>query len=174
MAWLGPWLPYFSGVKSLPTVSARCGAIHKMTNCKCWLSHWWHYVLSNRPLWWNSCWGQRVWLHAVPNDTVRRPTQSQSEARFNTCRVRIEMTFEVIKARWNCLCGLRVKPERASQIITACVVLHNIATIRKERAPHVPLVADYVVYPITVDHATGTAVRRAISNQVFGYFFCFI
>ena len=78
------------------------------------------------------------------------------------------MTFGVIKARWKCLCGLRVKPERASQIITACVVLHNIATIRKERAPHVPLVADDVVDPITVDHPTGTAVRRAIANQFFG------
>ena len=61
-----------------------------------------------------------------------------------------------------------VKPERASQIITACVVLHNIATIRKERAPLVPLVADDVVDPITVDHPTGTAVRRAIANQFFG------
>ena len=98
--------------------------------------------------------------------------QSESEARFNralsTGRVRIEMTFGILKARWNCLRGLRVKPERGSQIITACVVLHNIASIRKERAPHVPLVADDVVDPITVDHPTGTAVRRAITNQFFG------
>ena len=97
--------------------------------------------------------------------------QSESEARFNralsTCRVSIEMTFGVIKARLNCLRGLRVKPERGSQIIPACVVLHNIATIRKERAPHVPLVADDVVDPITMDHPTGTAVRRAIANQFF-------
>ena len=85
-----------------------------------------------------------------------------------TCRVRIEMTFGVIKAHWNCLRGLRVKPERGSQIIPACVVLHNIATIRKERAPHVPLVADDVVDPITMDHPTGTAVRRAIANHFFG------
>ena len=100
--------------------------------------------------------------------------QSESEARFNralsTCRVRIEMTFGIIKACWNCLRSLRVKPERESQIITACVVLHNIATIRKERAPHVPLVADDVVDPIKVDPPTGTAVRRAITNQ----FFCFV
>ncbi|KAK0133282.1 putative nuclease HARBI1 [Merluccius polli] len=44
--------------------------------------------------------------------------QMPSEARFNralsTCRVKIEMTFGVIKARFNCLRGLRVKPERAN------------------------------------------------------------
>ena len=98
--------------------------------------------------------------------------QTPSEACFNralsTCRVKIEMTFGVIQARFNCLCGLRVKPERASQIITACVVLHNIATIRKERTPHVPLVADDVVDPITIDHPTGVAVRQAITAQFFG------
>ena len=98
--------------------------------------------------------------------------QTPSEARFNralsTCRVKIEMTFGVLKARFNCLRGLRVKPERASQIITACVVLHNIATIRKERTPHVPLVADDVVDPITIDHPTGVAVRQAITAQYFG------
>ena len=97
---------------------------------------------------------------------------SPPEARFNralrTCQVRIEMTFGIIKACWNCLCGLRVKPERESQITTACVVLHNVATIRNERAPHVPLVADDVVDPITVDHPTGVAVRQAITNQFFG------
>ena len=48
------------------------------------------------------------------------------------------------------------------------MVLHNIATFRKERAPHVPLVADDVVDPITVDHHTGVTVRQAITNQFFG------
>ena len=51
------------------------------------------------------------------------------------------MTFGVIKSRFNCLRGLRVSPERACETVVACVVLHNIAVIRKERAPHVPLVA---------------------------------
>ncbi|KAK0142835.1 putative nuclease HARBI1 [Merluccius polli] len=98
--------------------------------------------------------------------------QTPSEASFNralsTCRVKIEMTFGVMKARFNCLRGLRVKPERASQIITACVVLHNIATIRKERTPHVQLAAEDVVDPITIDHPTGVAVRQAITAQYFG------
>ena len=40
----------------------------------------------------------------------------------------------------------------------------------QERAPHVPLVADNVMDPTTVDHPTGAAVRRAISNQFFGLF----
>ena len=93
--------------------------------------------------------------------------QSQSGARYNralsTFQVRIEITFGVNKASWNCLRALR-----ASQIITA--MLHNIAKICKERAPHVPLVADNVMDPTTVDHPTGAAVRRAISNQFFGLF----
>ncbi|KAK0148314.1 putative nuclease HARBI1 [Merluccius polli] len=104
--------------------------------------------------------------------TLYGDPQTPSEARFNralsTCRVRIEMTFGVIKSRFNCLRGLRVMPERASQIITECVVLHNIATIRKERTPHVLLVADDVVDPMTIDHPTGVAVRQAITTQSFG------
>ncbi|CAJ1061262.1 putative nuclease HARBI1 [Xyrichtys novacula] len=52
-------------------------------------------------------------------------------------RVRIEMTFGVIKARFNCLRGLRMAPERACRVIAACVVLHNIAAIQRERVPPV-------------------------------------
>ena len=86
---------------------------------------------------------------------------------LSKCRVRIEMSFGVIKSRFNCLRSLRVSPERACQIISACVVLHNIATIRKERAPHVPLVALDIVDPITLDHPTGAAIRQAITTQFF-------
>ena len=46
-------------------------------------------------------------------------------------RVRIEMTFGILKARFNCL---RVAPDRACKIVAACVVLHNIAAIRKRGA----------------------------------------
>ena len=68
------------------------------------------------------------------------------------------MTFGILKARFTCLRGLRVAPERACRIITACVVLHNIATMRKERAPPANPQPPDVVDPITLDYPTGRAV----------------
>uniref|UniRef100_A0A672KKR7 DDE Tnp4 domain-containing protein n=1 Tax=Sinocyclocheilus grahami TaxID=75366 RepID=A0A672KKR7_SINGR len=44
-------------------------------------------------------------------------------------------TFGQLKGRFQCLKSLRVAPDRACNIIVACAVLHNIATIRKERTP---------------------------------------
>lgn len=97
--------------------------------------------------------------------------QTPAENRFNVAlgrsRVKIEMTFGVIKSRFNCLRGLRVSPDRAANIISACAVLHNIAVIRKERAPHVPLVASDITDPITLNHPTGIAVRQAITQQYY-------
>ncbi|MBN3301286.1 HARB1 nuclease, partial [Amia calva] len=65
--------------------------------------------------------------------------QTREQIKYNVThkntRVRIEITFGVIKARFACLQGLRVRLERACEVVVACVVLHNIATIRKERAP---------------------------------------
>ncbi|XP_057689511.1 putative nuclease HARBI1 [Corythoichthys intestinalis] len=97
--------------------------------------------------------------------------QSKAQRTFNhahsVTRVRMENTFGILKARFSCLKGLRVKPARACQTIAACVVLHNIATIRKERVPvHNPLPPD-VTDPMTLDHPTGRAVRDAIAEQFF-------
>uniref|UniRef100_A0A668A926 Putative nuclease HARBI1 n=1 Tax=Myripristis murdjan TaxID=586833 RepID=A0A668A926_9TELE len=103
----------------------------------------------------------------TPYPDPATPSQSRFNVALGKCRVRIEMTFGVIKSRFNCLRGLRVRPERACKIIAACVVLHNIAIIRKERAPHVPLVAPDEVDPVTVDHPTGAAIRQAITVQFF-------
>uniref|UniRef100_UPI003AB07963 putative nuclease HARBI1 n=1 Tax=Centroberyx gerrardi TaxID=166262 RepID=UPI003AB07963 len=93
------------------------------------------------------------------------------QTRFNVAlartRARIEMTFGILNARFTCLHGLRVAPDRACRIVTACVVLHNIATIRKERAPPVNPQPPDVVDPITLDHPTGRAVREAITQQFF-------
>ncbi len=94
------------------------------------------------------------------------PPQSHFNVALGKCRVRIEMTFGVIKCRFNCLRGLRVRPERVCGIIIACVVLHNIAMMRKERTPHVPLVAADVVDPVT-DHPTGAAIRQALTANYF-------
>ncbi|MBN3304703.1 HARB1 nuclease, partial [Amia calva] len=97
--------------------------------------------------------------------------QTREQIKYNMAhsntRVRIEMTFGVIKARFACLQGLWVCVERACEVVAACVVLHNIATIRKERAPcQLPMPPD-VVDPVTLDHPTGRAVREAITNQFF-------
>ncbi|XP_055058698.2 putative nuclease HARBI1 [Misgurnus anguillicaudatus] len=80
----------------------------------------------------------------------------------------IKRTFSILKARFSCLHDLRVSPERASQIVGACAVLHNIATIRKEQVPqeyHEP--ADDVVDPISREHPAGRAVRDDITAQYF-------
>uniref|UniRef100_A0A8C9Z0P6 Harbinger transposase-derived nuclease n=1 Tax=Sander lucioperca TaxID=283035 RepID=A0A8C9Z0P6_SANLU len=58
-------------------------------------------------------------------------------------------------------------PDQACQIVTACVVLHNVATIRKERAPPVSQQPPDVVDPITIDYPTGRAMREAITEQFF-------
>ncbi|XP_033995006.1 putative nuclease HARBI1 [Trematomus bernacchii] len=95
-------------------------------------------------------------------DPGEGPQTSFNVAHAKT-RVRIEMTFGILKARFTCLRGLRVAPERACRIITACVVLHNIATMRKERGPPANPQPPDVVDPITLDYPTGRAVREAIA-----------
>ncbi|MBN3307243.1 HARB1 nuclease, partial [Amia calva] len=92
------------------------------------------------------------------------PQGTKYNVAHSNTRVRIEMTFGVIKA---CLQGLRVCVERACEVVEACVVLHNIATIRKERAPcQLPMPPD-VVDPVTLVHRTRRAIREAITNQFF-------
>jgi len=65
------------------------------------------------------------------------------QQRFNVAhcrtRARVEMTIGLLKARFQCLHHLRVTPERACDIIVACVVLHNIAIIRGEQHPALQL-----------------------------------
>ncbi|KAL7888496.1 hypothetical protein AOLI_G00034700 [Acnodon oligacanthus] len=53
-------------------------------------------------------------------------------------RARVETTVWILKVRFQCLRGLRVTPERACDIIVACVVLHNTATITGEQHPAIP------------------------------------
>ncbi|XP_062327791.1 putative nuclease HARBI1 [Osmerus eperlanus] len=70
------------------------------------------------------------------HDPEPGPQQWYNVAHCRT-RARVEMTIGILKARFQCLRRLRVKPERACDIIVACVVLHNIATIRGEQHPAV-------------------------------------
>ena len=64
-----------------------------------------------------------------------------SQQRFNVAHTRttawVEMTIGILRAWFQCLRKLRVTPERACNIILACVVLHNNASVRGEQHPAV-------------------------------------
>lgn len=91
--------------------------------------------------------------------------QNHFSVALSKTRVKIEMTFGILKARFNCLRRLRVSPERASQIVAAWTIMHNIATIRKERLPPQDRLLPDEIDPITLDHPAGTTVRDAITAQ---------
>ncbi len=83
-------------------------------------------------------------------------------------RARIEMTIGILKSRFQCLHKLRVTPERACDIIVACVVLHNIATIRGEQHPAVQLNDPEDDHPFyAADLQDGRAVRDLICRNYF-------
>ncbi|XP_069105078.1 putative nuclease HARBI1 [Argopecten irradians] len=61
----------------------------------------------------------------------------RSQERFNSSlcrtRVRVEQTFGVLKARFPCLrFGLRMAPECAVTVTSACIILHNIGILRSD------------------------------------------
>uniref|UniRef100_A0AAY4B9B9 Putative nuclease HARBI1 n=1 Tax=Denticeps clupeoides TaxID=299321 RepID=A0AAY4B9B9_9TELE len=86
------------------------------------------------------------------------PQQCYNVAHCKTL-ARVEMTIGILKARFQCLRMLRVTPERACDIIVACVVLHNIATIRGEEFP-TPFPDDADINPNhPADVQDGRAVR---------------
>uniref|UniRef100_UPI0037E7A495 putative nuclease HARBI1 n=1 Tax=Semicossyphus pulcher TaxID=241346 RepID=UPI0037E7A495 len=91
------------------------------------------------------------------------------QQRFNVAhcrmRARVEMTIGLLKARFQCLCHLRVTPERACDIIVACVVLHNIATIRGEQHPALQIEAEDPIP--AADMQDGRAVRDVICHNHF-------
>ncbi|XP_051500407.1 putative nuclease HARBI1 [Myxocyprinus asiaticus] len=99
-------------------------------------------------------------------DPEKKP-QHDFNAALSQTRAKIETTFGILKGRFNCLHELRVSPERASQIVGACAILHNIATIRKEREPHEYNLSPDDVDPVTLDHPAGKAVRDEITTQYF-------
>ncbi|XP_067273706.1 putative nuclease HARBI1 isoform X2 [Pseudorasbora parva] len=103
----------------------------------------------------------------TPHPDPHTGPQNRFNVALSKTRVKIEMTFGILKARFNCLRRLRVSPERASQIVAACAILHNIATIRKERVPPQNQLLPDEIDPITLDHPAGAAVRDAITTQYF-------
>ena len=71
----------------------------------------------------------------TPYTNPTTPAQRVYNFAHYKTRFRIEMTFGLLKSRFQCLKGLRVAPDRACSICVACAVLHNIANIRRERMP---------------------------------------
>ncbi|XP_041645242.1 putative nuclease HARBI1 isoform X2 [Cheilinus undulatus] len=96
---------------------------------------------------------------------------SGPQQRFNVAhrrtRAPVETTIGLLKTRFQCLRHLRVTPERACDIIVACVVLHNIATIRGEQQPALQLqnLDEDPIHP--ADTEDGRAVRDAVCRSHF-------
>ncbi|KAK0141461.1 putative nuclease HARBI1 [Merluccius polli] len=93
------------------------------------------------------------------------PQQHFNVAHCRT-RARVEMTLGILKSRFQCLQKLRVTPERACDIIVACVVLHNIAIIRGEQHPAVQIIDPADDHPIPApDVQDGRAARDLIARN---------
>ena len=100
------------------------------------------------------------------SDPEPGPQQRFNAAHCRT-RARVEMAIGILKSRFQCL-QLRVTPERACDIIVACVVLHNIAIIRGEQHPAVQTndpEDDHPIHPADVQD--GRAVRDLITRNYF-------
>ncbi|XP_041707290.1 putative nuclease HARBI1 [Coregonus clupeaformis] len=89
-----------------------------------------------------------------------------NEALYET-RACIKTTFTTLRARFGCLKGLWVSPQSACDIIVACMVLHNVAIIRKEAPPCFSWMPRNKPEPVYCDHQDGTAIRDSIAAQLF-------
>ncbi|CAM4512426.1 unnamed protein product [Leuciscus chuanchicus] len=102
----------------------------------------------------------------TPFTDPQQAQQAYNHAHART-RARVEMTFGLLKARFHCLHKLRVSPVRACDITVACAVLHNVACLRKERAPRVPPAMDWDNPAIFPDDDSGRLLR---DQYVLNYF----
>uniref|UniRef100_A0A3Q2PDQ6 Putative nuclease HARBI1 n=1 Tax=Fundulus heteroclitus TaxID=8078 RepID=A0A3Q2PDQ6_FUNHE len=110
----------------------------------------------------------RVTYFMTPFPDPNSGPQTRYIAALARTRARIEMTFGQLKQRFQCLKSLRVAPDRACDIIVACVILHNIATIRKERIPVVGMQPDDDdLQPVHLDQPSGRAARDRIVEHHF-------
>ena len=129
---------------------------------------WWHFVLTGEfsgVLLGDRGYACQPFL-LTPYTDPQEAQQAYNHAHART-RARIEMTFGLLKARFQCLHHLRVSPLRACDITVACAVLHNVACLRKERAPRVPSHVDWDNPAIFPDDDSGRLVR---DQYVLNYF----
>ncbi|XP_071387553.1 putative nuclease HARBI1 [Centroberyx affinis] len=101
--------------------------------------------------------------------TAYQEPQTEAQRNYNVAhahtRACIEMAFGLIKTRFQCLNHLRVTPQRACDITVACVVLHNIACLRRERLPRVVVEEDWGNEAIFDDNETGRPERVLEGSQ---------
>ena len=110
------------------------------------------------------CWATGA-IPVYPNTLHRPHSAGTEEVAHCKTRVRIEMTFGLLKSHFQCLKGLRVAPDRACDICVACAVLHNIAIIRRERMPAIAPEDNWEqIDPAAFENADGRAVRDLYSN----------
>ncbi|XP_015226372.1 PREDICTED: putative nuclease HARBI1 [Cyprinodon variegatus] len=106
------------------------------------------------------------WLLTPYPDPEPGPQQNFNRAHCKT-RARVDKTIGLLKARFQCLHYLRVTPERARDIIAACVVLHNIAIIRGEQHPALHM-EDFDDEPLHLPaNQDGREVRDAVCKDHF-------
>ncbi|XP_053341020.1 putative nuclease HARBI1 [Clarias gariepinus] len=103
--------------------------------------------------------------------TPYQEPQTEAQHRYNIAhartRGRIEMAFGLIKSRFQCLKHLRVTPPRACDIVVACVVLHNIACLRRERQPRIVEEEDWGNEAVLEENETGRLIRDTYANNYF-------
>ena len=108
----------------------------------------------------------------TPYPNPATPPQSRYNHALEQTRVKIENTFAILKNRWGGLHGgLRCSPSRASKIITACAMLHNIALEANDRGEDFDAVNQdrlpQVQHVNRDDLAAGRARRDFIANTYF-------
>ena len=99
---------------------------------------------------------------------------TRKERRFNatlkTCRSSVERAIGQLKRRFYCLkSGLRIQPDKACLIISACVILHNIAKKLGEEDFEGDDDIQYDCDPVdpAEDASDGKIVRQHITNTFF-------
>ena len=116
------------------------------------------------------------WLMTPFATVTCDPQQRYNNAHIAT-RGTIERINGVLKRRFACLNYLRVEPKQACNIISACIVLHNIAQLRRvplneDILDRPPLEAEVPQLqppppPHQADEPAGRAVRNAMVNLYF-------
>lgn len=126
----------------------------------------------------------RPWLLTVANDDETNSPEERFNNTFKKIRATIERCNGVLKMRFRCLSKQRVlhyTPEKATKIINACVVLHNMCIQSNFDLPHYledqdidlgvmdPLDTSSTITLNTTnsDLAAGRALRTRIINNYF-------
>ena len=115
-------------------------------------------------------------LAMTPFATVTCDSQQRYNDLHSATRGTIERINGVLKCRFTCLNYLCVEPKQACNIISTCIVLHNMAQMRRvplneEILDRQPLEAEVPQLqpppPHLANEPAGRAVRNAFVNLYF-------